>query len=218
MKLFIANCVLAAYFFGTASALVTRGVAVDRPNTIYMDADDMLYLRENQDEIADAVDDIVSRAKTYIKKELQTVHDKGEAPPFEGAFLNDYCAAPCLDEELCIDAANTADDLTRHELLVDSYFKKSLTEYQFERLSKDFDPTTVKKCYEADVYMKCDGDVNEHGSLKHDKDARSTMLSAIYSGTMAFWYTGDEEYAEMASMWLKAWFGNSKPRMNPRMT
>ncbi|KNC77763.1 hypothetical protein SARC_09784 [Sphaeroforma arctica JP610] len=227
MRFFIVNCVLATYVLEAEGLSIRALHSVDRPNTLYMDGEDMLFLRANQDEIADAVTDIIERAETYMEMDLLTVLDKGKAPPFDGAEINDYFSfspyywlaneAPCLDEDLCVNESNTADDMARHELLTDSDFKDTLTNKQYERLYKDFAPAAEKKCYEADVYVKCDGDVNPHADLKHDKDARNRMLSAIYSGSMAFWYSGEEKYAEMASKWLQAWFVNKDTRMNPHM-
>ncbi|KNC75267.1 hypothetical protein SARC_12205 [Sphaeroforma arctica JP610] len=196
------------------------------PRTLLIDGPSLMYLRSHPNEIKDAISSIIGRAQKWQGKTIDTVLNKGSgANQWPGSSINDYYTfspyywlaeeAPCLNENLCLLAEFTDDDFTHHELLQLPGYRKTLTNTQYRRLSKDFDPVSGLECYKKGQYAKCDGMANGHTNNPNDKQAKNNMLQAVLSSSLSYWYTGDEKYAKVASDWARAWFVNQKTRMNP---
>ncbi len=65
-------------------------------------------------------------------------------------------------------------------------------------------------------YIRKDGRVNPERE-KYDMPALDTMSRAVWRLGFAYYFTGDERYAENAAERLRVWFLDEKTRMNPRL-
>ncbi len=65
-------------------------------------------------------------------------------------------------------------------------------------------------------YVRRDGEVNPERDL-YDLPALDTMTNAVNHLAFAYYYTGDERYAQNAVERLRVWFLNEDTRMTPRM-
>ncbi len=65
-------------------------------------------------------------------------------------------------------------------------------------------------------YIRKDGETNpETQSDATDKRAFSTMAGAVYNLGLAYYFSGEEKYAEKAAELVKVWFLNEATAMNP---
>ncbi|SEN86023.1 alginate lyase family protein [Actinacidiphila rubida] len=66
-------------------------------------------------------------------------------------------------------------------------------------------------------YVQKDGVRNPDVDTITDHDGRGRMFNAVYSLTLAWYYTGRAAYAEHAAQILRTWFTDPATRMNPNL-
>lgn len=67
-------------------------------------------------------------------------------------------------------------------------------------------------------YIRRDGDVNPEARGENvDTDSKSKMLNNVETLTWAFYFSGENKYAEKAVNLLETWFVNPETKMNPNL-
>ncbi len=66
-------------------------------------------------------------------------------------------------------------------------------------------------------YVDKDGDVNPAVYGISDHDERGEMFTAVYTLTLAWYYTGDADYARRAELDVRTWFTDPATAMNPNL-
>ncbi|HEV3173806.1 MAG TPA: alginate lyase family protein [Actinocrinis sp.] len=66
-------------------------------------------------------------------------------------------------------------------------------------------------------YIQKDGITNPDINLITDHAERGAMFNAVYTLTLAWYYTGNSAYAERAALDLRTWFIDPATRMNPSL-
>lgn len=66
-------------------------------------------------------------------------------------------------------------------------------------------------------YVRRDGEVNPEIYTINDHKNLSTMIRTVKILAIAYYYTGNEVYAQRAAQWIKAWFIEDSTRMNPHL-
>jgi hypothetical protein len=66
-------------------------------------------------------------------------------------------------------------------------------------------------------YIRKDGQTNPELHTVPDKDNLNNMSSNVYTLALAYYFKGDERYAEQAVKLLRVWFLNSDTKMNPNL-
>jgi hypothetical protein len=66
-------------------------------------------------------------------------------------------------------------------------------------------------------YIRRDGEVNPERDRHRDRDNFRDLQRHVYVLAAAYYFLGDESFAEHASLLLRTWFVDSATRMNPNM-
>lgn len=66
-------------------------------------------------------------------------------------------------------------------------------------------------------YIRKDGQTNPEVKDFSDKEYMPRMCEAAYTLSLAYFFSGDEQYAEHAAKLLKVWFLNENTKMNPNL-
>ena len=66
-------------------------------------------------------------------------------------------------------------------------------------------------------YIRKDGQTNPELHTVPDKDNLNAMSSNVYTLALAYYFKGDEKYAEQAVKLLRVWFLNADTKMNPNI-
>ncbi|GAA1225373.1 hypothetical protein GCM10009665_14710 [Kitasatospora nipponensis] len=77
-------------------------------------------------------------------------------------------------------------------------------------------PATASNPYGC-PYVQKDGQRNPAVDDISDHKERAQMFNAVYSLTLAWYYTGDPTYAQRAELDLRTWFTNPATAMNPNL-
>lgn len=64
-------------------------------------------------------------------------------------------------------------------------------------------------------YIRKDGQINPEVEDYKDKANINSMIKAVHTLSLAYYFSNDERYAKMAVRQIKAWFLDSSTRMNP---
>jgi len=66
-------------------------------------------------------------------------------------------------------------------------------------------------------YINRDGEINPERDQYPDREQLATMISAVGTLSLAYFFTGEESYAEHAAKMLRVWFIDTATLMNPNM-
>src|SRR5215475_7674700 len=66
-------------------------------------------------------------------------------------------------------------------------------------------------------YIRRDGETNPDSKRDTDAPAIAAMSGAVETLAVAYYFTGEERYAERASLLIRAWFLDSATKMNPNL-
>ena len=86
--------------------------------------------------------------------------------------------------------------------------------HDYMSLSRYYWPDTTKA--DGLPYIVRDGLSNPELE-KYDRNKLSTMTTAVTTLSLAWYFSGEEQYARRAVEWLKVWFLNKDTRMNPNL-
>src|SRR5262245_5855565 len=64
-------------------------------------------------------------------------------------------------------------------------------------------------------YIRRDGETNPDSKVGTDSPLIGAMAGAVETMAVAYYFTGEERYAEHAALLIRAWFLNSETKMNP---
>ena len=87
--------------------------------------------------------------------------------------------------------------------------------HDYTSLAPYFWPDPAKP--DGKPYIRKDGEVHPGRHEQGDTDAMGRMASAVESLARAWYFTGDERYAEHAAVLLRVWFLDEKTRMNANL-
>ncbi len=66
-------------------------------------------------------------------------------------------------------------------------------------------------------YIRRDGETNPETESIPDNKNLNTFMKSVTTLAWAYFYSGDEKYAESAVVWLRTWLINPETRMNPNL-
>ncbi len=81
-------------------------------------------------------------------------------------------------------------------------------------LSKYFWPDSLDA---TKPWIRKDGKTNEAGVIKFDSRRMYKMADRVWNFTLAWWFSGKQEYAQAAVSQLRVWYINEATKMNPDM-
>ena len=117
----------------------------------------------------------------------------------------------------CRQLLDEADRLMTKEpvsVMLKEFTPASGDKHDYMSLARYYWPDTTKA--DGLPYISRDGLSNPELE-KYDRNQLSTMTTAVTTLSLAWYFSGKEEYARRAVEWLKVWFLNKDTRMNPNL-
>ena len=117
----------------------------------------------------------------------------------------------------CKKLLDEADRLMTKEpvsVMLKEFTPASGDKHDYMSLARYYWPDTTKA--DGLPYISRDGLSNPELE-KYDRNQLSTMTTAVTTLSLAWYFSGKEEYARRAVEWLKVWFLNKDTRMNPNL-
>lgn len=87
--------------------------------------------------------------------------------------------------------------------------------HDYMSLAPYFWPDPSKK--DGLPYIRKDGQTNPEVQDYKDKEYMPKMCEAVYTLSLAYYFSGEEKYAEYAARLLKTWYLNADTKMNPNL-
>lgn len=117
--------------------------------------------------------------------------------------------------QVVIKAANKLLDDKPASVMEKAFTPPSGSKHDYMSMAPYFwpDPTKV----DGLPYIRRDGEHNPEIKKITDDDFMNEMVSKCKFLSLAYYFTGDEKYADKASQLIKVWFIDSETRMNPNL-
>lgn len=145
----------------------------------------------------------VANTRIYAAEKLAKVKEKADSPLYAPAvktLLRDADKALKMTPPSVMDKTMTADSGDKHDYM-------SMGPYWWPDPSKP----------DGLPYIRKDGQRNPELD-KLDRNKLGDMSKAVTTLGLAYYFSGDEKYAQKAVDFLNVWFLDAKTKMNPNLT
>lgn len=117
---------------------------------------------------------------------------------------------------LVINKANEDLDSPFHSVMEKTTLPPSASKHDYQSLARYWWPDEMTKS--GRPYIRKDGIINpEIWSDAYDYDKKCKMTESCQALSLAYFFTGDERYAQHAAAKIKTWFLNPSTLMNPNL-